>query len=101
MPKVNLNLLETFEKVRNENVFHMKCSWCGKHMGQKTGKSTPHSRKIAATGKPIITYGICEECRVEVKMEYTKIAAKKKAEGRSEVVLPRHKLAAITTRKEV
>lgn len=83
--KVNLNLLDAFHKVREEVVFHTKCAWCGKAMGQKTGKSTPHAKKMAGGGKEIITYGICSDCQKTVKEEYTAVAEKNKGKGGVEV----------------
>jgi len=95
--KLNLNLLETFQKVREETVFYMECAWCGKHMGQKTGKTTAHSRKVTAAGHKVKSYGMCKECQKKAKAEYSQVAKKSHAKGETKVNVSPLKLKQIAT----
>ena len=44
-------------------VYHVKCAWCGKDLGTKTAESNEYALKLEKKGIPIVSHGICPECR--------------------------------------
>jgi len=44
-------------------LYEIKCSWCGQSMGTKECEPTEFTLKLKKMGFPIISHGICPECR--------------------------------------
>ena len=44
-------------------VYEIRCSWCGKKMGTKEGEETEFALAMKKKGLPIVSHGICPECR--------------------------------------
>ena len=44
-------------------VYEIRCSWCGKQMGTKEGEETEFALAMKKKGLPIVSHGICPECR--------------------------------------
>ena len=51
-------------------VYEIICSWCGKKIGTKEDAGSNLANKLKEMGLPIISNGICADCKEKVTKQY-------------------------------
>ena len=49
--------------MKNLIMYKVKCAWCNKDMGEKFMETNAFAIRLIADNKPVISHGICEDCK--------------------------------------